>query len=164
MVLYRFTGPDGAQPYGSLSRGKQGDLFGVTFSGGQNPVDCYQGCGVIFRLTPDGTETVLHAFTGGADGASPYSGLVRDSKGNFYGTTGLGANSACTYGVLTNGCGTVFELTSAGKLKILYSFDGGSDGKEFAESGLMLDTEGNLYGTTEYGGPSGKGVVYQIAP
>jgi uncharacterized repeat protein (TIGR03803 family) len=112
---------------------------------------------VVFKLDPLRKETVLYAFTDGADGAFPYAGLVRDAAGNLYGTAAFGGifNSACQYG-----CGVVFKIDDTGQYSVLYSFTGGSDGAQpFA--GLLLDSAGNLYGTASRGGP-GYGVVFEI--
>lgn len=103
IVLYSFGGgADGLYPYSGLVRDKAGNLYGTTVWGGQS--SCYfdLGCGVVFKLAPDGTETVLYRFSGGADGGNPVGGLALDSKGNLYGTT-------LYYG--THGYGTVFEVT-----------------------------------------------------
>jgi uncharacterized repeat protein (TIGR03803 family) len=83
-VLYSFTGlADGGNPVSPLARDPEGNFYGATFGGGM--FSCYQGepCGVVFKLDTTGTETVLHTFTGGADGAIPYAGLVRDAEGNL---------------------------------------------------------------------------------
>lgn len=91
MALYSFTGgSDGSQPIDGLTMDRSGKLFGTTFYAGN--AGCYedQGCGVVFELAPDGTETVLYSFEGGADGGNPMSGrLVSDDQGNLYGTTPL---------------------------------------------------------------------------
>jgi uncharacterized repeat protein (TIGR03803 family) len=94
---------------------------------------------------------VLHSFTGGADGATPYAPLIRDSAGNLYGTTYLGGAS---------GHGVVFELTKAGKEKVLHSFSGGANGAN-PYAGLTRDSAGNFYGTT-YAGGTGHGLVYKL--
>jgi uncharacterized repeat protein (TIGR03803 family) len=102
-VLYRFAGgSDGANPYAGLVADAQGNLYGTTFFGGGSGCDFGVGCGTIFKLTPDGIETVLYRFTGGTDGSFPFAPLVFDGQGNLYGTTSEGG--------VGNG-GTVFELT-----------------------------------------------------
>src|SRR6516165_2137922 len=89
-VLYRFAGPptDGAFPVAGLVRDAAGNLYGTTQSAGANTA-CFltYGCGVVFKLSPTGTQTVLYSFTGGADGANPSAELIRDAAGNLYGTT-----------------------------------------------------------------------------
>jgi uncharacterized repeat protein (TIGR03803 family) len=99
------------------------------------------------------TLTVLYSFTGGADGSSPTTGLIKDSAGNLYGTTGGGAF----------GAGVVFKVDKHGTETVLYSFMNSSDGG-FPQSGLIRDTAGNLYGTTETGGAFGLGTVYELSP
>src|SRR5271157_4984795 len=95
-VLYTFTGsPDGAFPVAGLVRDAQGNLYGTTQGGGA------RGAGTVFKVDTTGKETVLYSFTGGADGAYPGAGLLRDAQGNLYGTTVYGGDLACT-----NGCGT----------------------------------------------------------
>ena len=114
------------------------------------------------------TFTVLHNFTGGADGAGPYAGLIMDRAGNLYGTTDYGGN---TGGVCTEGCGVVFRLMSRGSgwvLTPLYRFAGGSDGLE-PQAPLAIAPDGTLYGTTFYGGgadwcAAGCGTVYHVRP
>lgn len=148
-VLYTFKGgSDGAQPFGDLYRDKAGNLYGTTYVGGV-------GNGVVFKLDTAGNETVLHAFTGGADGALPSAGLTGDNSGNLYGTTSEGGNrDGC-------GCGTVYKLDPTGKETVLYRFTGKNDGS-LPAADLFLDGAGNLYGATQLGGSSGKGVVFEL--
>jgi uncharacterized repeat protein (TIGR03803 family) len=169
-VLHTFGGVDGATPDSVLLRDAHGNLYGTTGYGGNSTV-CAFGCGTVFKLTPEGTETVLYNFcslANCADGATPGSGpLVRDSKGNMYGTTDEGGSSrnGCNGG----SCGVVFKLDIAGKETVLYSFSGGADGG-VPVAGLVRDGAGNLYGTTFQGGdvgcepPYGCGVVFEIIP
>jgi uncharacterized repeat protein (TIGR03803 family) len=106
-VLYSFAGPDGDGP-SEVILDKQGNLYGAAGNGGTGGGCVPVGCGVIFRVTPNGTETVLHSFTGGADGADPFGFLTLDSQGNLYGTTTSGGIPSPACGA---GCGTVFKLT-----------------------------------------------------
>jgi uncharacterized repeat protein (TIGR03803 family) len=106
----------------------------------------------VFKITPAGTETVLHSFAGGADGEYPYGSLVQGTDGNFYGMTSSGG---------THGDGTVFKITPAGAKTVLYSFAGGADGDEPYGS-LVQGTDGNFYGMTEDGGTQGDGTVFKI--
>jgi uncharacterized repeat protein (TIGR03803 family) len=146
---------------------QQGNLYGTTYFGGVYNSSCLYGdssCGVVFKLTPKGKQTVLHTFctqNNCADGGNPAAGLVFDSKGNLYGTTGMGGAHVF---------GTVFKLTPKGKETVLYSFcaqTNCADGR-YPSAGLIFDTEGNLYGTTEYGGinrdPYEFGVVFKVTP
>jgi uncharacterized repeat protein (TIGR03803 family) len=154
-VLHSFVGypADGAFPYGRLVGDKELNLYGTTFAGGDF------GDGAVFKLDKTGNETILYSFTGGADGANPTGGLVRDAAGNLYGTTTAGGSSACPFDA---GCGVVFELDTTGSLTVLHSFDG-ADGT--APTGtLWRDTLGNLYGVASSGGASDAGVVFKITP
>jgi len=147
-VLYNFTGgADGSNPSGGVIRDSAGNLYGTTASGGT------ANWGVVYKLDPSGHETVLHSFTGGADGGRPLAGVTRDSAGNLYGTTGAGG---------TTGSGVVYELDAAGQETVLYSFTGYDGRNPYA--GVIRDSAGNLYGTTCYGGKRGGGVVFKIEP
>jgi uncharacterized repeat protein (TIGR03803 family) len=166
-VLYEFQGgTDGSFPEGGLISDSQGNLYGTTESGG-NSTNCGFGCGTVFEVTPTGKETVLYNFQAGDDGAFPAGGLMMDESGNLYGTTryGGGNNAACGSG----GAGTAFELKPNGQESVLHAFGSGSDGA-CPVAGLIRDGNGNLYGTTEYGGGSancadnlGCGTVFKIA-
>lgn len=155
-VLYSFTGgADGSGPAGGLLRDARGNLFGTTTGGGFFGVGCGAGCGTVFELTTGGTLTVLHDFTGVPDGSGPFGGLVGSSKGVLYGTTEEGG---------AIGAGTVFEVSLSGKEKVIYSFAGGPTDGLSPRAGLVMDKQGNLYGTTTYGGPSGNGTVFKVIP
>ena len=153
-TLHSFTGDgDGAYPYAGLIMDSSGNLYGTTENGGS-------GYGTVFELAYSGgsySEKILYTFTGtGGDGANPWAGLIMDSSGNLYGTTPSGGS----------GYGTVFELAySRGSYseEILYSFtDSGGDGAN-PYAGLIMDSTGNLYGTTALGGAYGVGTVFQLA-
>jgi uncharacterized repeat protein (TIGR03803 family) len=148
-VLHAFTGGgDGANPLGGLIEDKAGDLYGTTTYGGS------ANDGTVFEIAADGTETVLYAFTGGADQANPVASLIEDKSGNLYGTTcsGLGGQH-----------GTVFEVSKKGSYTTLHSFNGADDG-ECLQAGLLRDGAGNLYGTATYEGAGGAGVVFKLTP
>jgi uncharacterized repeat protein (TIGR03803 family) len=148
-VLYSFAGgADGAYPVGGLVQDEKGNLYGTTYAGGA------AGGGTVFKLNTKGTETVLHSFTGGTDGDGPNGLLARDAKGNLYGTTQFGGSF---------GVGTAFEVTAGGKETVLHTFTGGSDGGQ-PHGGLVMDTKGNLYGTTEDYGSGGYGTVFKLTP
>jgi uncharacterized repeat protein (TIGR03803 family) len=160
-TLYSFHGGiDGGQPLGKLMRDSAGNIFGTAEYGGS------KNFGNVFRLSPDGTLTVLYSFSGGSDGAYPAWGRpVRDDSGNLYDTTGLGGALKC---YPPNGCGVVFKLTPKGTEKVLHAFHGGRDGS-FPLGGVRTDKQGNLYGTTGQGGGSpncdgGCGTIFKIAP
>lgn len=100
---------DGEMPlYGPLVLDNMGNIYGATNYGGySNGGLCRSGCGVVYKLDPSGTETVLYTFKGGPDGAFPASGLFLDGKGNLYGTATGGGDFKC----FSDGCGVVFELS-----------------------------------------------------
>ncbi len=151
-VLHRFTGgTDGAFPQAGLVMDASGALYGTAPAGGS------AGGGLVFKLVGK-KETVLHSFTGGKDGNEPVSGLLLDATGNLYGTDAYGGDIDCEY---PSGCGVVFKL--AGKhLSVLHSFKGPPDGEE-PVAGVIMDAEGNLYGTTNDGGTQGNlGTVFEV--
>jgi uncharacterized repeat protein (TIGR03803 family) len=201
-ILHTFTpDPDGSTPNGAPYRDGAGNLYGVTYYGGN-------GYGTIYKIDPQGNETVLHKFTaGGPEGANPVGPLVPDGKGHLYGIAGGGAEGFGTifrmskngnvalvhsfsfsdgsgpngslaidhlgnlYGTTTFGGasdrGTVFKIDPSGNESVLYSFSGGADGSE-PEQGVILDSAGNLYGTTADGGinclGSGCSVIFKVSP
>jgi uncharacterized repeat protein (TIGR03803 family) len=159
-VLYAFTGGnDGRQPSARVLLDSAGNLYSTTLLGGNVGSVCSSGCGTVFKLTPGSsgwTESVLYAFEGGADGASPYAALSFDPSGNLYGTAYAGG---------TSGNGTIFKLTlgsSGWTQSVLHTFSGGSDGK-YPYGDLILDAAGNLYGTAFQGG-AGYGLVFELLP
>jgi len=161
-ILYKFGEVlnDGTRPSGGLHRDSAGNLYGTTFSGGM-----FNG-GVVFKLDPAGNESILHTFTGGDDGGIPLGGLVADAAGNLYGVTLTGGTGRACPDI---GCGVVFKLDSTGNETVLYNFSGGVDGS-LPGAGLIRDSAGNLYGTTQQGGdlsaadclPVGCGVVFKL--
>lgn len=100
------------------------------------------------------TYSVLHSFTDGLDGGYPYAGVTRDSEGNLYGTTVSGGPS---------NVGTIFKMSKTGKLTVVYSFDCYNGNACVAETGVIRDPKGNLYGTTSAGGAYGFGTVFQLS-
>jgi len=160
-VIYSFAGgsADGTLPTSNLISDSAGNLYGTTTQGG-NSSSCgpfgSESCGVVFELTPSNgswTEKVIYSFGGGADGGTPYGGLVMDLSGNLYGTTFAGGAS---------GQGTVFELTPGGNgtwtETVLHSFAGGSDGAA-PRAGLLILRGNYLAGTTTLGS-TGTGCVF----
>lgn len=171
-TLYSFGLEPVDQPNGGPIFDAQGNLYGVSRSGGSADQ------GAVFELSPSPsgwTLTVLYSFQGGADGTMPSGSLIFDSKGNLYGTTGYGGGGAgaeCIY--YGGGCGTVFELSPSSTgwtEKVLYAFGGTSDGA-FPDYNLLIDSAGNLYGSTYQGGnttattchPQGCGTVFRLTP
>jgi uncharacterized repeat protein (TIGR03803 family) len=152
--------PDGDEPLASLVQNANGNFYGTTWIGGTS------NNGTVFEMTPSGELTTLYTFcslANCADGALPEGGLVQASNGNFYGTTEQGGS--CFF---EQGCGTLFEITPAGKFTTLHRFAGGDDG--FApQNSLVLAANGNFYGTTTDGGGStqcgdGCGTVFEMTP
>lgn len=141
-ILYSFAGkPDGANPWAPLLRDSAGDLFGTTSAGG----DLGSGYGVFFKLKSDGTETILHTFDL-KDGKSPVGQVVRDSAGNFYGTTEQGGASFT---------GTIYKMDKTGALTTLFTLHPYVG--TFPVGGVAIDSAGNLYGTNAAGGGSQSG-------
>jgi uncharacterized repeat protein (TIGR03803 family) len=154
-VFHSFAGGgDGSGPLASLLEDSAGNLYGTTGAGGGTGCGGY-GCGTVFRIAPDGTESILYAFRGGTDGLEPVAGLIADASGNLYGTTIFGGNPDCLYNLKHLGCGTVFKLSPDGTETILHAFAGGKDGSE-PEASLAMDQAGDLFGTTVEGGGAGK--------
>ena len=159
-VLYRFTGgTDGGEPVGDLAFDKAGNLYGTTEIGGL-PHSCGNlGCGTVFELTRSNgswNESAIHQF-GPGDGSIPNGGVIFDRNGNLFGTTFSGGSA---------NAGTVFELSgspSGWQESVIYNFQGLTDGKQ-PNSGLLLDTAGNLYGTTVFGGTGLGGTVFELTP
>ena len=159
-LLYSFTGGrDGSSPRGGLIADSQGNLYGATVNGGIKNRICPISCGVVFQLTPAGTENVLFRFDNYGSGWWPNGGLIFDPQGNLFGTTVFAGDLLCSPPL---GCGTVFEVSTVGQVqeKTLYAFTG-LDG-EGPFSGLVRDSNGNLYGTTEFGGAYGHGAVFEL--
>ena len=155
-VLYSFNtnGTDGITPAGVVVMDESGNLYGTTYQGGT------YNLGTAFELTPSGTETILWSFGNGTDGSLPGAGPIRDGNGNLYGTTSEGG---------AYGFGTVWEVTPSGTETVLWSFGNRKDGSE-PQASPTLDGEGNLYGTTYYGGVYtctyglGCGTVWKVTP
>ncbi|HZP64151.1 MAG TPA: choice-of-anchor tandem repeat GloVer-containing protein [Terriglobales bacterium] len=118
----------------------------------------------VFKLDKSGTATDLYSFTSGADGGNPQDGLAIDASGNLYGTTSIGGLSSCMTGGAAIGCGVVFKLDPNGKETVLYTFTGGSNDGANPNGDLVLDSSGNLYGTTSHGGTADVGTVFKLAP
>jgi len=173
-VLYEFTGgADGANPQAGLVLGNDGNFYGTTQNGGANG-----NYGTVFKITPDGSLTTLYSFSG-SDGSQPCAALVPGSDGSFYGTTQTGGNN--------NNDGTVFQITTNGQFTNLYEFGSvqqpdvtsktnvypcGITNISYSTNqipldgatpnGLILGLDGNLYGTTQTGGPGNYGNVFEI--
>ncbi len=150
--LVNFDGPNGDNP-GPLVQGTDGELYGITMGGS-----------TVFKMSPEGNLTTIYSFSGKSDGDKPIGGLVLGTDENFYGATAEGASTACSAG-----CGTVFKITREGALTTLHSFDL-TDGS-YSAGALVQGSDGNFYGTTEYGGANsctgvypGCGTIFKITP
>jgi len=160
-VLYNFTGgSDGSHPDTGLTSDGAGNFYGATELGGLGCPGNGSGCGVVFEISPNGgggwNETVLHSFSGPPDGANPvFAPVVFDKVGNLYGTTGYGGS---------DNAGALYELSPAGASwteAVLYSF--GNDWY-YPTSSLIMDSAGNLYGATNWGGDGDCGTVFELSP
>jgi uncharacterized repeat protein (TIGR03803 family) len=162
-VLYNFGSASGDPlnpQFGAIAQGRDGNLYTTAPNGGVDGADggtpvC---CGAAFKITPDGTLTTLHDFTGGVDGGTPTDGLTLGTDGNLYGTTLFGG---------ANNYGTIFKITPQGDLTTLYSFTDGMDGA-YPNSAPIEGANGEFYGTTSEGGVTtcedgdGCGTLYKI--
>jgi len=153
-VLYSFNGSDGDGdvPDSMSFRDAAGNLFGTTFQGGA------YSYGNVFKLDPQGRETVLYSFcpqTPCTDGTFP-GGVIPGKNGALYGITYAGGNFSCNI----TGCGTVFKINRDGHLTLLHAF-GGEDG-DYPNAGLVLDASNNAHGTTQWGGAYGRGAVFKV--
>jgi uncharacterized repeat protein (TIGR03803 family) len=156
-VLYSFNGIDGAGSNAGLIMDANGNLFGTCIGGG------ISGGGTVFELKPNGiggyTSSLLHSFLDTADGVFAYSGLVMDAGGNLYGV-------AAAAGGNDEAGGTVYKFSPDGggyTFSVIYTFDGGVVGDDLRGT-LIIDKNGNLYGTAAAGGGATIGVVYKLAP
>lgn len=165
-TLYTFTGtPDGIDPQSPLILDAKGDLYGTTVGGGVSPQSqyCSNNCGTVFEWSPTSGERVLYSFnftTTNQDGMWPDAGLVRDGKGNLYGTTYYGGSTTGSC-YNTYGGGIVFEITPKGMEEVLHAFQCGDDGAR-PTAGLIRDKAGNLYGTTSGGDWGDAGTVFEV--
>jgi uncharacterized repeat protein (TIGR03803 family) len=168
-VVYTESGPSGCG--GNFGTGSavscsvavdHGHLYGLTVIGG--PGSCYMGCGTLYSLEQRSISQydylLDYAFRGGADGSSPQGLLAFDAAGNIYGTTGAGGSA---------NAGTVYMLTRNQRTfgwteTVLHSFQGGTADGANPIAGVVLDSAGNIYGTTAQGGTAGQGTVYLLSP
>jgi uncharacterized repeat protein (TIGR03803 family) len=171
-TLYSFCAQpscaDGQAPVASLIQGADGNLYGTTNRGGTS-AECLNGCGTVFKMTPQGKLTTLYSFCSQSnctDGSEPYAALTQGTDGNFYGTTAQGGavgNGPCGGFV---GCGTIFKMTPTGVLTTLYSFcaqTGCADGGN-PQAPLTLASDGNFYGVAYQGGTHNAGTIFKVTP
>jgi len=159
-ILHNFSSSDGAEPYGKLLLDGGGNIYGTTFGGGNSGNKCDgMGCGVVFKLDPQGHEKILYNFQGEQDGGNPHAGVI-EADGILYGTTYSAGSFEKDCG-FTYGCGTVFALNKQGKLTVLHHFGASGDG-QIPIGGVIRDPSGTLYGTTLYGGTYGYGTIFSL--
>ena len=139
--VYNFDGTHGEGPQGGISLGFDGNFYGTTYQGGTG------SAGVIFKVTPSGTQTVLYNFTNGNDGGFPRTPPVQAPDGNLYGVTGSSSPNQVLY-----------KLTPAGVFSVVVTIPSQS------YSPLLVGTDGNLYGTTRFGGTFNAGTAFQFSP
>ncbi len=153
-VLHAFQGADGSMPAAGVVMDATGNLYGTTEYGGDSPSEGY---GTVFKLSPDGTHTVLHSFAGnasGSDGELPRDNLLIDKMGDLYGTTQWGGYAYCH----NEGCGTLFKVANDGTYSQVYLFR--KDSVTGPIGGVTQDAKQNLYGSGL--APTYYGVIYEI--
>lgn len=131
--------------YVDMMQGSDGHFYGTTIDGGS------AGAGIVFRMAPSGTITVLHEFDGGAGGANPYEAPIEGLDGYFYGTTGMGG---------VYGFGTIYRMSRAGDVTILHSFDESEGAYPVGE--IVFGADGAIYGTAVFGGAYGQGTAWRL--
>jgi uncharacterized repeat protein (TIGR03803 family) len=159
-LLYSFRTSTGWFPSSAIARDSAGNTYGTTDYGDNRSCGSGGGCGTIFKVSPTGQQTILYGFTSTVydDGVGP-NGVILDSNGNLYGSTIFGGSSHK---------GSVFEFTS-GSYSTLHSFTGGIKDGEEPEGNVVMDSAGNLYGTTTEGGGTGCspnagcGTIYKVS-
>ena len=157
--LYEFKGePDAGFPYGALSFGPDGALYGTTYYDGQFDL------GSVYRLTHAGgswSEQVLYSFAGGTDGSGSISNVLFDQAGNLYGTTSEGGDPSC-------GCGVIFRLSpqqdGSWVETVMHAFTGAPDDGASAYDGMVGGSNGAFFGATVHGGDDDEGAVYRFSP
>jgi uncharacterized repeat protein (TIGR03803 family) len=162
-TIYEFTsGPDGGQPYGGVTLDTAGNIYGTAVVGGDWTGCPEDGCGVVWRLQPDGlggwVQDVIHAFQN-IDGYGPGGPLSFDAQGNLYGMTPGGGGF---------GMGTVFQLrptpTGPWQHRVIHHFTGGEDGGGGSKARLLIEPDGTMYGVATTGGAYGLGTAFRMAP
>jgi uncharacterized repeat protein (TIGR03803 family) len=160
-ILYRFAGgSDGAVPAaGLIAVGTT--LYGTTQRGGMKTPSCPHGCGTVFSVSEDGSEHVIYRFQGGKDGAYPVARLIVDGS-TLFGTTQYGGPQTP---FCATGCGTLFQISTAGVKKMLHGFSYGPKSQDGAYPAAgVVEYDGKLYGTTMGGGRDGDGSVFDADP
>jgi uncharacterized repeat protein (TIGR03803 family) len=152
--VHSFTGADGSQIYARVVQATNEDLYGTAYGGGSDA--CPGGCGTVFKMTPSGTLTALHTFSG-TDGANPAGGLIQARNGDLYGETNTGG---------ANNAGAIYRMTPSGEFTTLYSFcsqpncaDGSGPSADMVQA-----SDGYFYGTTQAGGSGSHGTIFKVSP
>ncbi len=161
-VLHHFTGgTDGGQPYGGVTVGQHGELFGTTVIGGTGGSCPEDGCGLVYQLTKGKRgwhETVIHDFAG-ADGSGPGAGVTMDENGDLFGMTPTGG---------AYGFGVIYELApddvGGWTFSVVHDFTGGDDGAGGSAGRLLIDGAGHLFGVATAGGRYGQGTMFEVVP
>jgi uncharacterized repeat protein (TIGR03803 family) len=149
---------DGTVPDTGIVIDEKGTLYGAAAFGGDVTCDAPTGCGVIFKLEPNGTYTVLHSFTGKKDGWGP-GAISLDAAGNIYGTTGEGADTSC-YPPL--GCGVIYKIDTKGKFSVLFTFTASQVCCAPGAWAPIVDSKGDLYDSFAVNGAHGVGYVFKL--
>ncbi len=159
-ILHAFIPATGAQPSAGVTLDADENIYGA--AGGEGP----NSQGVLYRLSASGVYQVLYAFLGGMEGGGPATGAALDAAGDLYGTTYSGGDLSCSplRGEGAAGCGVVFEFTASGSYLVLHAFTGGAEDGAEPSSAPVLDSNGDVYGSTSYGGPADYGAIYRITP
>ena len=159
-ILASFDGNLGAEPFAiTPAQGTDGNFYGTTFLGGAH------AGGTVFKVTPAGALSTVYSFclqAGCSDGAGPIAGLTLSSNGLFYGTVSYGGPNSCQEETQTVRCGTIFTIEPDGTFNSLYSFKG-ADGAGPSE-GVVEGPDGNLYGSTFFGGSANSGTIFKMTP
>jgi uncharacterized repeat protein (TIGR03803 family) len=173
-ILYSFKGGrDGATPRATILMGAAGDLYGTTLEGGGGQCLGIEngpaGCGTVYELVRSSgyAERVLYRFQGGLDGANPYGGIIADSHGSLYGTTGNGGSfTGCVPDAGGKGCGTAFKLTrtNRGYAEIILHRFKSVRGGHGPGGNLVIGSNGQLYGATLVGGEERWGTLFALTP
>jgi len=159
-TLHTLKPADGSYLAAGIIQASDGNFYGTAYGGGDLstcPKRFIRGCGSVYQLTPSGTFTVIHTFSG-TDGIGPSAPLLQASDGNLYGTTSSGGKQRC--GQLHNGCGTIFRIGLDGSFATLHVFNG-HDGSN-VEAAMIQGSDGALYGTTNGGGKNGDGSIFRM--
>ena len=150
-VLHSFLGAaasEGSDPMGPLTQGADGNLYGVTYYGGAN------SAGTVYKITPSGTLTTVRSFSNlDGSGVAPEGALFLSSDGNFYGTATAGGSG---------GYGTVFKMTTKGKITVLHNFTQSATDGGTPTGGVIQGADGSFYGATYFGGSSSEGTLFKV--